>query len=458
MTNRQRDVPATRPAAAAGETERRMRERSGGWRWGSWRLPVLLAAVGAALLLTLGTAGAQAFPPDAKSEQGDDIRTLYMVVFAVAAVVFVVVEAAIVYLVIRYRRRRADEMPEQVHGSKRVEVIWTVVPSVIVIALFVLSFIVLDEVQSSPGADEPVETIDVMGAQWTWAFRYSTPLEATTAEVMEGDAAAITLAVSDGTAFRAFMSIRVDTEHMRVTAIDGNTLTVERKIDGTVAQAHAAGAPIFLVFDGTDTQTEARLGGEVPTPVVTVPVGRNIRFNIASQDVLHSFYTPQFLYKLDAVPGRVHTMWVNVTEAGSYEAQCAEFCGKNHARMLFTVRALPPAEYDAWFQGKIPALPPPGEAAPGGLPGDPAHGQELYFANGCNVCHGDTGQGSIGPTIAQTGFTLEQEIAQYRTPRGTMPPFAEDKVSDSDVAAIRSWLHTLPLPATIVPGEGTAPQ
>lgn len=452
-----------------------MGERGGWWRWGSWRLSVLPAAVGAALLLTLGTAGAQAFPPDAKSEQGDDIRTLYMVVFAVAAAVFVVVEAAIVYLVIRYRRRRADEMPEQVHGSKRVEVVWTVVPAVIVIALFVFSFIVLDEVESSPPAGERVETIDVVGRQWTWAFRYSTPLEATTAEEVEGNPAATTLAVSDGTAFREFMSIRLDTEHMRVTAISGNTLTVERKIDGTVAQRHAAGTPIYMVFDGTDTQTEARLGGEIPTPVVTVPVGRNVRFNIASADVIHSFYTPQFLYKLDAVPGRVHTMWVNVTEAGAYEAQCAEFCGKNHARMLFTVRALPPAEYDEWFQGKIPALPPPGEAAAPapateapageqpaagetGLPGDPAHGQELYFANGCNVCHGDTGQGGIGPTIAQTGFTLEQEIVQYRTPRGVMPPFAEDKVSDQDVADIWSWLQTLPLPATIVPGEGTPPQ
>lgn len=86
---------------------------------------------------------------------------------------------------------------------------------------------------------------------------------------------------------------------------------------------------------------------------------------------------------------------------------------------------------------------------------DPARGQELFFASGCNVCHGDTGGGAIGPTIAQTGFTLAQVIQQYRTPRSAMPPFPADKVPDQDVAHIYAWLQTLPLPEQIVPGLGT---
>ena len=88
---------------------------------------------------------------------------------------------------------------------------------------------------------------------------------------------------------------------------------------------------------------------------------------------------------------------------------------------------------------------------------DPSRGQELFFANGCNVCHGDQGQGGIGPTIAQTGFTLAQVIEQYRTPSAAMPPFPADRAPDSDVAHIHAWLQTLPLPATIVPGLGTPP-
>ena len=87
--------------------------------------------------------------------------------------------------------------------------------------------------------------------------------------------------------------------------------------------------------------------------------------------------------------------------------------------------------------------------------GDAAHGQELFFANGCNVCHGDTGEGLIGPTIAQTGLTLSQVVGQYRTPRGIMPAFDADRVSDQDIADIVTWLQTLELPEMILEGLGT---
>ncbi|MEE9277500.1 MAG: c-type cytochrome, partial [Dehalococcoidia bacterium] len=98
--------------------------------------------------------------------------------------------------------------------------------------------------------------------------------------------------------------------------------------------------------------------------------------------------------------------------------------------------------------------PEPDEPVVGGEP-DPARGQEIYFANACNICHGDAGQGGIGPTIASTRFTLEQELAQYRNPRGTMPSFDEDTIANTEVADILAWLQTLPLPDTIVPGAGT---
>ena len=87
--------------------------------------------------------------------------------------------------------------------------------------------------------------------------------------------------------------------------------------------------------------------------------------------------------------------------------------------------------------------------------GDPDRGQELFFANGCNVCHGDTGQGGIGPTIASTNLNLDQVIGQYRSPRAAMPVFPADRVPDEDVADIYAWLQTQPLPDVIVPGEGT---
>ncbi len=86
---------------------------------------------------------------------------------------------------------------------------------------------------------------------------------------------------------------------------------------------------------------------------------------------------------------------------------------------------------------------------------DAARGQEIFFANGCSVCHGSDGEGGIGPTVAQTGLSISQVVGQYRTPRGTMPPFDAGRVSDQDIADVYIWLQTLDLPASIVEGLGT---
>jgi cytochrome c oxidase subunit 2 len=86
-----------------------------------------------------------------------------------------------------------------------------------------------------------------------------------------------------------------------------------------------------------------------PPPVLVLPVGRPVRLRIASTDVVHSFWVPRFLFKLDAIPGRTNEMQVTVSEAGRFVGRCAEFCGVDHAHMTFEVAALPPAEFDAWL-------------------------------------------------------------------------------------------------------------
>ena len=387
-----------------------------------------------------------------------------------AAVVFVAVEIAIVYIIFRYRRR-GDALPKQTHGNMMAEVVWTVTPAVIVIALFVYSFIILENVESSPDAGEPVETIDVLGRQWTWAFRYSAELNTATASVLPEGEAQSTLAVTNPEAFAELApfttSLRIDVEHVRLVEVQEDGIVVDRAIDGTVAEEHPSGSKIWLLFDGTETRAEERLGGleedGVPTPVVTVPIGKTVRFNLAAVDVIHSFYTPEFLYKLDLVPGRVHAMWVDLNEEDVgpegvyYEGQCAEFCGREHARMLFTVHALPLDAYTEWFDTQLaealerlkplpeppPGAEPAGEAASAAV-GDPVRGQQLFFTNGCNVCHGDQGEGGIGLTIAGTALALEEVIDQYRNPRDQMPVFPPDVIPDEDIADTYAWLQTLP--------------
>ncbi len=448
-------------------------------RW--FQLALTIGFVVSLFVLSMEVAHGQAVPPEARSEQGREIRDLWFITFGVAAVVFVLVEAAIVWIVVRYRRRSTDSgLPPQIHGSVVLEILWTAIPTVIVAVLFAASLVVLINVEASPDEDEPVEVIDVMGQQWTWGFRYSTPLGVTTTSALSEDPADVTLEVSDPSPFEAMVTqinpelktFRVGVEHLPVEAVAGNTLTVERAVDATVAQAHAAGAAIDRTFLITESIPEGRLEGADATPVVTVPVGKTVRFNIASRDVIHSFYIPQFLYKLDANPGRVQAFWVNVVEPTGFDAvlqgQCAEFCGREHARMIFAVRALELDEYNAWLAERTPSLEPAAvsqavdeesneaeEVAAPSTGGDAGRGQELFFANGCNVCHGDVGQGGIGPTIAGTGFSLAQVMGQYRSPRGVMPAFDAGRVPDADVGDIYAWLQTLPLPDSIVPGEGT---
>jgi cytochrome c oxidase subunit II len=86
-----------------------------------------------------------------------------------------------------------------------------------------------------------------------------------------------------------------------------------------------------------------------PGPVVVVPIGEPIRMTIQSNDVIHSLAIPQFLFKRDVNPGHVNTFQFTVEEPGDYGGRCAEFCGVYHSRMPFTLRAVEPAEYEAWL-------------------------------------------------------------------------------------------------------------
>jgi cytochrome c oxidase subunit 2 len=96
-----------------------------------------------------------------------------------------------------------------------------------------------------------------------------------------------------------------------------------------------------------------------PGPEIVVPVGEPVRVTVASNDVIHSFYVPQFLFKRDAVPGRESSFDFTVEDAGTYRGQCAEFCGIYHSRMPFTVRAVSPTDYDAWVASQPKSSPAP---------------------------------------------------------------------------------------------------
>jgi cytochrome c oxidase subunit 2 len=110
-------------------------------------------------------------PPQPVTEAGKDVFNLYLLVLALAAIVFIGVEGFIIYAVLRYRRKPGDEvLPQQLHGNNTVEVIWTAIPTVIVFILFTFSIITLGEVEAR--SEDPGVTIEVEGFQWQWTFRY----------------------------------------------------------------------------------------------------------------------------------------------------------------------------------------------------------------------------------------------------------------------------------------------
>ncbi len=260
--------------------------------------PSHVAYVLALLLVAVVASGCQVvqgmYPPQAVTEQGSATRNLYDIVFAIAAVIFVLVEGLIIFAVIRYRRKPTDvDLPPQIHGNNTVEIIWTIIPTLIVAFLFFISWQTLNTVDAKSA--DPDVRIRAVAARFQWTFDYLSP--------------------------------------------DGKTV-------------------LFTQL----------------TPEMDVPAGQTVHLTIESKDVNHSFYVPQFLFKRDAIPGQVNSFdfKVDAADAGStFAGHCAELCGAYHASMLFTVKALAPADYDAWVKAQTAAAqatptPAPSSAAPSG--------------------------------------------------------------------------------------------
>ncbi len=243
----------------------------------SLRRATLLTSVALVALLAIGTASAQSGQPAGVTDEAREMHDLYIFMLIMAAAVFVVVEAGLLYAIIKFRKRN-NELPAQTHGSTIVEFIWTGIPVLIVISLFTYSFIVLRNVENSE--KESDLTVDVTGFQFQWEFIYNM------ADMGEGQPQ------SEGTF----------------------------SIIGTAANE----------------------------PTVVIPVDEPVEFRLKSNDVIHSFYVRDFLYKLDVIPGRDNRFTVTAREEGTYIGQCAELCGLNHALMRFQIQVMSRAEFDQW--------------------------------------------------------------------------------------------------------------
>jgi cytochrome c oxidase subunit 2 len=143
---------------------------------------------------------------------------------------------------------------------------------------------------------------------------------------------------------------------------------------------------------------------------IHIPVGRPVRVRLSTNGVIHSFWVPELAGKTDMISGHTTTMWLEASRPGVYRGQCAEYCGVQHAKMIFFVIAEPQAQFDAWVQRESSPVEP---TAGGNL----ARGQRVFETNACAGCHtvrGTTAAGRVGPDL--THFGSRRTIGAGATP------------------------------------------
>ncbi|WP_231462810.1 cytochrome c oxidase subunit II [Sphingomonas sp. URHD0057] len=228
----------------------------------------------------------------------------------IAVIICIVVLGLLLWTMYRYRRGR-NPIPSRNSHNTLIEIIWTLVPVLILVGIAVPSISLLSAQYSPPPADV---TIKVTGHQWYWSYEYP----------------------DNGVGFDSYMLKE---------AGDPTRQANQR------ARTDDDGPPLLAVDER-----------------IVVPVGKVVKFMITADDVIHSFAVPAFWIKQDANPGQLHETWVKVDRPGVYFGQCSELCGARHGFMPIGVEAVPPAQFAAWVASKgghlKGATPPAAAAAP----------------------------------------------------------------------------------------------
>ena len=278
---------------------------------------------------------------------GEKIYDLHTIITIICFIIFIGVFGFMFYSVFKHRKS-VGHKAAQFHENTAVEVAWTLIPFVILIALAVPATGTLIAMRDT---SEPDITIKATGYQWKWGYDY-----------LKGE--------GEGISFYSTLS------------------TPRAQIDGTDVAGRNANPNYLLETDNH----------------VVVPVGKKIRILTTAADVIHAWYVPALAVKQDAVPGFIRDTWFKAEKAGIYRGQCAELCGKDHGFMPIVVEVMEPAQYTAWVgaqQKKVAAA----KVDPNKtwtLDELKAHGEKVYAQN-CVACHQATGMGVPGAFPALSG-------------------------------------------------------
>ncbi len=210
--------------------------------------------------------------PEAASDRATTIGALWSGAWIASMVVGVLVWGLIFYAIIRFRRRSPNDAPRQSTYNLPMEIMYTIIPVLIIGVLFVFTYNAQNRVLAK--VDKPDLQVNVIGQKWSWTFNY-----------MEANNPAVGAVVHEA---------------------------------GTIEKI----------------------------PELVLPVNKTVRFQLDSADVIHSFWVPDFYFKLDVIPGHTNSFDVTPTKIGQFHGKCAELCGTYHAAMLFTVRVVDQKTYE----------------------------------------------------------------------------------------------------------------
>ena len=223
------------------------------------------------------------------------IDPVFMFIFGACLLLLLGITVAMLFFVVRYHRSRAPLATSTAEGNLWLEIVWTALPTLLVLAMFYYGWSGYLSLRNVP--PDAME-VTATARMWSWSFSY-------------------------------------------------------------------------------------RNGAS--SPKLYVPIGKPVKVNLVSQDVIHGFFLPAFRVKRDVVPGMKNHAWFVASKAGSYDLFCSQYCGTNHSAMITTVEAIPEAEFAAWLNK--------------GRGSEEHNGHELLEKYGCLGCHSEDGTTKVGPTF-----------------------------------------------------------
>ncbi|MFM2599965.1 cytochrome c oxidase subunit II [Vibrio fortis] len=350
------------------------------------RYALLIGSVMSLLVAPLVQATSEYNMTQGVTEISGKVYELHMLIFYICCAIAFVVFGVMFYSILRHRKSKGA-VAAHFHESTKVEIIWTIIPIIILIAMAIPATKTLIAMEDTSQSEI---TVKITGSQWKWHYSY----------------------------------FGEDVEYFSLLA------TSDKEIEGIEAK----GAHYLL---------------EVDKPLV-LPINRKVRFLMTSDDVIHSWWVPAFAVKKDTIPGFINEAWTKIDEPGVYRGQCAELCGRAHGFMPIVVQAMEEEDFDVWLADQKALAIAEAQAAKEALDASLSLEElntigEQVYASRCAVCHQANGEGIPGafPAIKGSPVALGNvsehiDVIVYGRSGTAMQAF-DNQLTEKEIAAVITY-------------------